>query len=159
MHPAAAHLRAFAAWTVVLFALWLLLAGQWSPSTAVVGAACALGAAALAETIRSRAAVGVRIPAALLARAVTIPLLVVADFGLLVWVLVRSAAERRPVRGVFVTRPFAATGDAPEERGARAFTTLAATYSPNAYVVDVDCDEGTILLHDLIVWRRSESPA
>jgi hypothetical protein len=36
---------------------------------------------------------------------------------------------------------------------------LVAGYSPNAYVVDVDVDEGTVLLHDLVPWRRSEEPA
>jgi hypothetical protein len=35
---------------------------------------------------------------------------------------------------------------------------LAASYSPNAYVVDVGAD-ATVVVHDLVPNRRSESPA
>lgn len=159
MHPLVRHLRALVVSAVVLFALWALVVGEWYRSEALIGAALALAAAAVAEAARTRTGVGVRVPARLLVRSASVPLLIVADFGVLVWALVRSLVDRRVVRGAIVTRAFEATGDAPEERGARAFTALAATYSPNAYVLDIDCEAGTIVLHDLVPWRPSESPA
>jgi hypothetical protein len=36
---------------------------------------------------------------------------------------------------------------------------LLASYSPNAYVVDVDHRENRVLLHDLVTNRKSEAPA
>jgi hypothetical protein len=36
---------------------------------------------------------------------------------------------------------------------------FAANFSPNAYVVDVDPHAHTVVLHDLVPYRRSEEPA
>jgi hypothetical protein len=36
---------------------------------------------------------------------------------------------------------------------------LIAGWSPNAYVVDIDEESGTVLLHDLVPNRASEEPA
>jgi hypothetical protein len=86
--------------------------------------------------------------------------MVFVDFGILVAVLVRSLATRRVVRGRYVTRPFE-PGPTTTAAGAarRAWTVLLAGYSPNAYVVDIDVERGTVLLHDLVPYRRSEEPA
>jgi hypothetical protein len=35
---------------------------------------------------------------------------------------------------------------------------VVATYSPNAYVVDVDLDRNVALMHDLVRNRASEEP-
>ena len=42
--------------------------------------------------------------------------------------------------------------------GPRAWTVLLASYSPNAFVVDVDLERRRVLLHDLVRNRRSEGP-
>ena len=44
-----------------------------------------------------------------------------------------------------------------EGDGSRAWTAYIATISPNAYVIDLDDEHVT--LHDLVMHRRSESPA
>lgn len=148
------HLRAFAIWVIVLFALWALVVGEWDRSIALFGVVAAVLAALFAEAARTRAGVGVRIPARLLARSATVPLAIVVDFGVLVRLLAQSALDRRVVRGVRVVRPLDADGP-----GARAWIALAATYSPNAIVLDVDAERGTVELHDLVPRRSSESPA
>ena len=43
--------------------------------------------------------------------------------------------------------------------GPRAWTALAASFSPNAYVVDIEPETESVLLHDLVPRRSSESPA
>ena len=71
--------------------------------------------------------------------------MVVVDFGILMWALVR-----RP-RGVFVERPF------PDESpGVRAWAAIASGFSPNAYVLEIG--EGRAVLHDLVRNRSSERP-
>jgi hypothetical protein len=87
------------------------------------------------------------------------PAIVVADFGILMWALLRSLAQRRVVRGAFVTRSFdAGAKTTPRGQAHRAWTVLVAGFSPNAYVIEIDEERNTVLLHDLVTWRRSEEP-
>lgn len=81
----------------------------------------------------------------------------VVDFGVICAVLVRSmAAGRRDRVGRFVRTD---VGGAEAEAGpVAAWLTVVATYSPNAYVVDVDRVSGRALLHDLRPLRASEEP-
>jgi hypothetical protein len=34
-----------------------------------------------------------------------------------------------------------------------------AGFSPNAFVIEIDAERDTVLIHDLVPWRRSEEPA
>jgi len=75
------------------------------------------------------------------------------------WVLASSLARRRVVQGAFVTRAFdAGPKTTPTGQGRRAWTIWLAGLSPNAYVIEVDPEGDTALLHDLRVWPRSEEP-
>ena len=87
------------------------------------------------------------------------PLIVVVDFGIVVWALVASLARREVVRGAFRAHDFPAGGDDPESAAVRAWVSVAATFSPNAYVVDLDPDHDLSLVHDLVPFRASEKPA
>ena len=152
------HGLACFAWWFASFWLWLLLVGQRDRLDIVAAALAAAVAAVLAETARALAAFGLRIPARWLFRAWTVPLVVCADFAILMWALVRSALTREIVRGGFVTREFPARGRDPEARGIRAWAALVATCSPNAYVIEIEPERARVLLHDLVQWRTSESP-
>lgn len=150
----ARHATAWILWWGALFWLFLLLAGDWN-RIELAGAACvATVGASVAETLRSVAGVRPRVPLRLLAAALTVPAIVVADFGIVMWALAASLARRRVVRGRFRARPVD-PGDAVE----RAWTVLVSGYSPNAYVVDIDPERELVLVHDLIPWRKSEEPA
>lgn len=150
----AGHATAWLLWWAALFWLFLLLAGDWN-RIELVGAACvATVGASLAEALRSAAGVRPRVPLHLLVPALTVPVLVVVDFGIVIWALFLSLGRRRVVRGRFRARPVD-PGDAVE----RAWTVLLASYSPNAYVVDIDPERELVLVHDLIPWRKSEDPA
>jgi hypothetical protein len=84
--------------------------------------------------------------------------MVFVDFGILVWALLVSVARRRVVRGDFVSREVEGGSSVTRSMGSRAWTVLVASYSPNAYVVDLDPETRQVLLHDLVPNRASEEP-
>jgi hypothetical protein len=79
---------------------------------------------------------------------------VVLDYAVLVRAL--STALVQGDRGA-IGRMVGRDTDA-DQAARRAWVTLVATWSPNAYVLDVDAGSGRALLHDLRPWRRSEEP-
>jgi hypothetical protein len=133
---------------LTLFWLWLLLAGEWNRIELIAAAAAATAASALAELVRRRARLRLSLPP----RAWTAPLMVFVDFGVLAYVLLASLARRRIARGVYRANPL-------PRQFSPAAVTLLATYSPNAYVVEIDSETGTALVHDLVPLRASERPA
>ena len=138
----------------------MLHIGKWDRIDAVAGAVVAVVAATLAERARRAAGVHPRIALGPFRHSLLMPLIVVADFGLVTYALAVSLARRRVVRGRYLARDFAAgPKTTPEGAAHRAWTVLLSGYSPNAYVVDIDPEENVVLLHDLIPWRRSEEPA
>ncbi|WP_324788268.1 hypothetical protein [Streptomyces sp. H51] len=141
-------------WWCALFPLWFLFTGQFDVLTALwaAGAACAAAAGAVLVTGRLSAGRPRLRWVAGLPRAARQTVL---DFGVVTAVLVRSVATgRRGPVGRFVRRQAPAAGRGP----AAAWPTLLATYSPNAYVLDVDPDSGRVLLHDLCPRGKSEEP-
>jgi hypothetical protein len=153
------HLVGWVLLWLALFWLWMLLAGDWNRIEWIAAACAATVAATLAELARSSAGVRYRVPVAQVAASATVPLMVVVDLGIVLWALGRSLLRRQVVRGSFRARDFEAGGDDPGGASLRAWTVIAATYSPNAYVVDIDRERNLVLLHDLVPYRRSEEPA
>lgn len=141
------------------FWLWLLLVGEWNRIELIAAAAAATIAATIGELARARAEVRVRVPLAWVASAKTVPLTIFVDFAIIVWALARSAARREVVRGAFRTRELPIGGDDPAAAGIRAWVAVMATYSPNAYVVDLDAERARSFVHDLVPRRSSEKPA
>jgi hypothetical protein len=146
------------AWWIALFWLWLLLVGAWNREQIVAAAIAATVAATAAEFARARTEFGAPFPLRLLAALPAALGMVFVDFGILVRALVAGVARRRIVRGEFVSRELPRGSWVTRGTGARAWTALVASYSPNAYVVDVDPTARRVLLHDLIRHRRSEEP-
>jgi hypothetical protein len=150
---------AWLAWWIGLFWLWMLLVGEWNRIEWIAAACAATVAATVAEAARTAVGTRLRVPLRWVARSWSALPMVFVDFGILTAALVRSVAMRKVVRGRFRAREFPAGGDDPESAGVRAWVTIAATYSPNAYVVDIEAERGLVLLHDLVPFDRSESPA
>lgn len=152
------HLLAWVAWWFALFWLWLVLVGQWNREQLIAAAIAAAIAATLAEFARVRTGFKARIPARALRDVPQVLLMVFVDFGIVSWALLRNIVRREVVRGQFVSRELSRSRDA-RGVGPQAWTTLAASYSPNAYVLDIDPETRRVLLHDLVSNRHSESPA
>jgi multisubunit Na+/H+ antiporter MnhE subunit len=145
------RLGTWAAFWVVLFPLWLLYEGEWDFRECLAGsAAAAIGATAATVAVEG-ALLRHRFELRVLARALKVPWQVVKEFGTITVFLVRH--PRGP--GAFGAYPLSAGGNDPVGRARRAFTALAATYSPNSYVIDVDERENLVLAH---VLRQPKSP-
>jgi hypothetical protein len=152
------HVLAWLSWWVPLFFGWLLLAGEWNRQELVAAAGAATIAASVAEFSRARIGFGARVPLRALADAPQVLLMVFVDFGIVMGALLAGAGRGRFPRGEFVRRALDRPEDA-EGTGARAWTALAASYSPNAYVLEIGAESGEVLFHDLRPRRSSESPA
>ena len=152
------HVSAWIAWWIALFFLWLLLVGQWNREELAAAAIAATIAASLAELARARTGFSARIPLAALNDVPKAFGMVFVDFGIVVWALVVSLARRRIVRGELFSRELTHRSRA-RGTGPRAWTTLVGSYSPNAFVLDIDPETRRVLLHDLVVHRASEEPA
>jgi multisubunit Na+/H+ antiporter MnhE subunit len=138
---------------VALFWLWMLLVGEWNQIELIYAACVAAFAATVGQWARTIAEVTFRVPARPFLALPSALAMVFVDFGIAIAALLR----RR--RGEFVVRESQATQAGELGVGDRAFSTLVANYSPNAYVIDVQADDGTVLLHDLVPYRKSEEPA
>lgn len=152
------HVAVWIGWWLALFWLWLLLAGEWNRQEWVAAAAAATVAATLAEYARARTDFAARLPWRALGDVPQMLLMVVVDFGIVVWALLAGVARRKIARGDFRSRELSRRVDA-EGVGPRAWVTLAASYSPNAYVLDIDPETRRVLFHDLVPNESSESPA
>jgi hypothetical protein len=144
------RVRAWIVWWLGCFWLWLLLVGEWNRTELVAAALAATAAASLAELARAWIPARWHVPGSVLRSLPSVPLVVVEDFAIVVAVLGRSLVRGEAVGGRYIERSVA---------GDDAWSTLVASISPNAYVVSVDRERGTVLLHDLVPRRRSEEPA
>ncbi len=153
------HVVAWLAWWVALFWLWFLLVGEWNRDEWVAAAVAATIAAGLAELARTRTGFRARLPLGGLADLPPALGMVVVDFGIVTWALLESVFRRRVAQGRLVSRELEGGPGAARGVGPRAWRVLLACYSPNAYVIDVDPETRTVLLHDLVPNRRSERPA
>ena len=159
----AAPLRALAVflfcWSATA-AFVLLLLGVWDRldlmGAVAVGFAAAAAATVVARVDQSRFAFRL----GWLRLAASVPHRTVVDFGILTRELARALVRREPRRGVFRAKPFDAGQPAGGSgAGWRAFIGVAAGYSPNAYVVELDPERRQVLVHDLVPDERSEAPA
>lgn len=153
------HVLAWTAWWITLFWLWFLLVGEWNRQEIVAAAISATIAATLAELARTRTGFHARVPLHGLADLPPALGMVFVDFGIVVWALLVSIARRRVVRGELVSRELRRGSAVARAAGPRAWTAIVASYSPNAYVVDLDPETRRVLLHDLVPNRASERPA
>jgi hypothetical protein len=144
-------------WWCALYGLWFLFSGQGGGPVAAAGAAAAaVGVvAARLESVRGLAAgrPNVRWAASLPGAARQ----TVVDFGIVTAVLARSITHgRRGPVGRFVRRGI--TPGRSAAAPALSWLALTASYSPNAYVIDIDPGRGQVVVHDLRPSRASEEP-
>jgi multisubunit Na+/H+ antiporter MnhE subunit len=135
---------------LALVGLWMLLAGSMVLSELVAGAAAAAIGAFAFEVVRRRGEVRFRPRARWLLRAWRLPVRVFSDAWKVSWALLVGLVRRRPVRGRFKVVPFRTGGTDPRSSARRTLVTVAASLSANAYVVDLDEENGTLLVHELV---------
>ncbi len=152
------HVAFWVGWWIALFWLWILLAGEWNRQEWVAAAAAAAIGATFGEVARVLVGVSPALPRQALADAPQALAMVVVDFGIVVWALFASLARRQVVRGEFRSNRLVPVTRV-RTPGLRAWTAFLASFSPNAYVVEIERESGSVLLHDLVPYARSEEPA
>lgn len=148
-----------AAWACALFPVWFFFVGEWDGLSALWGAGASAGPGVVAAVLARR---GLTPPAPRLRWLAVVPSTVwrtAVDFCVVTAVLARSMARgRRGPVGRFVRTASTAGGADRRAATRRVWLAAAVTWSPNAYVIDVDRDTGRALLHDLRPSRASEKP-
>jgi hypothetical protein len=136
----------FAAWFVALELLWAVLVGTRQSTELIAGLGAAAVGAGFAQLLSARGLFAYSVDWRLLAKSWKLPWLVPFDFGVATWVLVRSLAHGRRVRGRWVTVPFR-TAPGARGRWQRAFAVATSNGAANAIVVDFH--DGEAVMHAL----------
>lgn len=135
----------FASWWAFLYGLWLLLVFRLDLAELVTGAVCSAVALGVVLAVKRETRLGFRPRPASLLPLLRLPWRAVADAA-----RVFAALPRRP-RGSIRKVPYEA-GDArdPEELARRTLAVWSGSFSANELVLDVDEDEGVMLVHRLV---------
>jgi multisubunit Na+/H+ antiporter MnhE subunit len=153
------------AWWVALFILWLLLVDTVEAQELLVGAIAASVAAGLAIAVHREGYMRFRPRARWLREAPWLAWEVIADCGLLAGALWRKLIGRQQVHGVTIRVPFHHGGDGGRDGARRALVNFAVSLTPNSYVVDIDPEADSLLVHRLVagpldgVLRREQDRA
>ena len=147
----------FAVWWLVAFACWWAFVGEWALDELFWGVGLSALAAVAGVLVTAHGLMDGRSIGRSLRTLPSVARTVVLDFGEISVILARAIRDgRRATVGTFVRRPAQV---APHSPAVRSWMTVAATVSPNAYVIDVDPERGEVLMHDLSPRRSSERPA
>jgi multisubunit Na+/H+ antiporter MnhE subunit len=145
--------------------VWLLLVDTFATDELIVGSAAAAIAATVAAAVHRRGYIQFWPRAAWVTGAPSVVWDVVIDCGLLAGALWRRVIRRQPVRGVMIRVPFHHGGDNGRDGARRALVNFAVSLTPNSYVVDIDPEGDSLLVHRLVpgpldrVLRREQQRA
>ncbi len=138
------------AWWAALVIVWLLLVDTLFWQELVVGALAASVSATVAVALHRQGYIRFW-PRARWSREV--PALVwdvVADCALLAGALWRKVVVRQAVTGVMIRVPFHHGGDNGRDGARRALVNFAVSLTPNSYIVDIDPEADSLLVHRLV---------
>jgi multisubunit Na+/H+ antiporter MnhE subunit len=146
----AAWVGSWLAWWVLLLSFWIAVDDSLAVDEVLAGAGAAAIAALVAEVALYQAAVRLRIRSRWLVPALRLPGQVVADT-----VTVYAALWRRMVRGQqpdsgFVTEPARYGDETAEDITRRVLLTGARSLAPNEFVLGIDAETDTMVLHQLV---------
>lgn len=138
-----------AGWWLVLFGVYLLLAGKTTGAELVVGAALALIATVALTRVRLKSGARFETKLAWLRPLAPVPWRMVSESF-----LVLGANCARPFRargsGRFSEREFSPGNNHPPSRTRRALVTAAVSLAPNSIVLKIDREAHRLLVHELV---------
>ena len=140
----------WAGWWITLLAIWFLLVDTTAPQELVAGAASAAVAATLAVNLHRRGYIQFQPRAAWLRQTPELVWNVVTDCGVLGSALWRKVVRRDAVEGSTVRVPFHHGGDNGRDGARRALVNFAVSLTPNSYVIDIDPEADSLLVHRLV---------
>jgi len=145
-----------ALWWLALTGWWIVAAGT-NAGLELVAAVCAgLLGALLALALRSTGLLGYRFEARWLAKTVKVPWKIVQEIGIVFWALALHLVGLRRLSSRYRAFEFPAGGNDPTSAGRRAVASEADALSPNTMPVDIDCERGVVLRHELDPRRATD---
>ena len=150
--PAAGHRAAtWLAWWVLLMSLWVAVDDSLQFDELLAGAGAAALAALAAEVASHQAATRFKIKAGWLIHAVRLPGEVAHDTVTVFVALARTLVTRQPPHGGFRELPVAYGDDTPLGVTRRVLLTGAESLAPNKFVLGLDAERDTMVVHQLVV--------
>jgi hypothetical protein len=144
-------------WLCALFAWWVVLVGT-NAGLELIAAGCAgVLATLLALALRHQRQLAYRFEPRWLLKTPKAPVRVLPELAIVFWALFLHLARIKPVRSVYRAVPFPAGRADAVSAGRRALASLTDVFSPNTVPIDVDCEDGVALRHDLDPGRASKS--
>lgn len=140
----------WSAWWCGLFVTWLLLVDTFDVQELLVGVNAAALAATVAVAIHHRGFVRFAPRAAWISALPTVAWSVPVDTVVLGRALVHRLVLRRPVEGSTIRVPFHYGGDTGHDGARRALVNFAISITPNSYVIDIDPEAHSLLVHRLV---------
>lgn len=142
-------------WWLALFGCWLVAVGTNTGVELVAGACASVLAALFAAALRRQGLLAYGFEGQWLARTLRAPWKIVQELGVVLWALVLHLLRVRRLGGVYRAFPFPAGADDTVSAGRRALAVEADALSPNTLPVDIDCERGLALRHELDARRTS----
>jgi len=139
------------AWWAALLAIWVVLVDTVRVDELIAGAVAAAVAASIALAVHRLGYIQFAPRAAWLRETPAIAWNVLVDCGLLGAALWRRVVHRRRIHGVMLRMPFHYGDDNGRDGARRALVNYAVSLTPNTYVVDIDPDSDSILVHRLVL--------
>jgi hypothetical protein len=136
-------------WWVALFGWWVMLVGTNAGLELLAGACAALIGALLATALRRRGLLRYRFETRWLVKLLIVPWKVVRELGIVLAAIALHLAGRRRLSSRYRAFEFPAGGDDPVSAGRRALAVEGDALSSNTIPIDVDCDRGVALRHEL----------
>jgi multisubunit Na+/H+ antiporter MnhE subunit len=155
----------FGAWWAAMFAAWFALVDTVATPEIVLGAVSSAVAASVAVAVHRRGYIRFQPRARWLKQTPTLAWSVVADCGVLGLALWRRVVRRETVEGRTVRIAFDHGGDNGRDGARRALVNLSVSLTPNSFVIDIDPEANSLLVHQLVarpldaVLARQESRA
>jgi multisubunit Na+/H+ antiporter MnhE subunit len=141
------------AWWVLLMSLWVAVDDSFQSDELLAGTGAAALAALAAEIASHQAAIRFEVRLRWLVRALRLPGEVAHDTLTVFAALARTLATRQPPRAVFRELPVR-HGDAPPAGVTRrVLLTGAYSLAPNTFVLGIDEERDTMVVHQLVVRR------
>jgi multisubunit Na+/H+ antiporter MnhE subunit len=150
--PTARHRAAtWLAWWVLLMSLWVAVDDSLQFDELLAGAGAAALAALAAEVASHQAAARFKVKPGWLVQAVRLPGEVAHDTVTVFAALARTLVTRQPPDGGFSELPVAYGDDTPLGVTRRVLLTGAQSLAPNKFVLGLDAERDTMVVHQLVV--------
>jgi len=138
------------AWWAVLMALWVALDDSLAFDELLAGAGASAIAALFAQAACHRAGLRFRLRAGWLLPALRLPWQVVADTTAVYLALWRKLTQGQDPPGGFAEVPIDPGEDGPAGIVRRALIIGGRSFTPNAFVLDIDADRAVMVVHTLV---------